>query len=64
MVSNIELWVKARRVIDSCVTHKQLLVARNYFNLCKFNAPDGGYDYINDLLSHWYAKEREINLIK
>ena len=64
MVSNIELWVKAQRVIDSCVTHKQLLVARNYFNLCKFNAPDGGYDYINDLLSHWYAKEREINLIK
>jgi len=64
MVSNIEMWVKAQRVIDSCVTHKQLMVARNYFNLCKFTGPDRGYDYISDLLDRWYDKEKEIGLVK
>ena len=64
MVSNIELWVKAQRVIDSCVTHKQLMVARKYFNLVKFSGDDGGLHYVSDLLDRWYAKEKEINLVK
>lgn len=60
MVSNNEMFDKARKVIDSCVTQEQLEVAKNYFHLCKFEGENIKCEYTSALLDFWFEKEKDI----
>jgi len=62
MVSNMELYDKAVKVIESCITSKQLLVAREYFHLCKFKGDKIKCEFTADLLDRWFKKDKELSV--